>query len=77
MTNLVGYMGHLPPPWPSLSFASKTAHRPAQVGELIDAIVTKVETATSDQSRSEGATDTDVPAKEGQAEERAWELFTG
>ena len=70
-------MGHLPPPWPSLSLASKTAHRPAQVGELTDAIVTEVEAATSDQSCSESATDTDVPAKEGQAEERAWELFTG
>ena len=47
------------------------------VGELIDAIVKEVEAATSDQSHSEGATDTDVPAKEGQVEERAWELFTG
>ena len=38
------------------------------VGELIDAIVTEVEAATSEHSHSEGATDTDVPVKEGQAE---------
>ena len=47
------------------------------VGKLIDAVVKEVEAATSDRSHSEGATDTDVPAKEGQAEDRAWELFTG
>ena len=29
------------------------------------------------QSHSEDATDTDVPAEEGQAEEGVWELFTG
>ena len=44
-------------------------------GELIDAIVKEVE--TSNQSNSQGATDADVPAEEGQAKERAWELFTG
>ena len=38
------------------------------VGELIDVIVTEVEAATSEHSRSEGATDTDVPVKEGRAE---------
>ena len=47
------------------------------VGELIAAIVTEVEANTSGQSHSDGTTDPDVPAKEGQAEERAWELFTG
>ena len=44
------------------------------VGELIDVIVKEVE--ASNQSNSQGATDTDVPAEEGQAKERAWELFT-
>ena len=47
------------------------------VGELIDAIATEVSAATSDQSHSGGAPDTNVPAKVGQVEERAWELFTG
>ena len=45
------------------------------VGELIDVIVKEVEAAN--QSNSEGATDADVPAEEGQAKERARELFTG
>ena len=45
------------------------------VGELIDAIVKEVEAAN--QSNNQGATDTNVPAEEGQAKERAWELFTG
>ena len=45
------------------------------VGELIDVIVKEVE--ASNQSNSEGATDADVPAEEGQAKERARELFTG
>ena len=50
--------------------------RPASpVGELIDVIVKEVETAN--QSNSQGATDADVQAEEGQAKERAWELFTG
>ena len=44
------------------------------VGELIDVIVKEVETAN--QSNSQGAADAGVPAKEGQAKERAWELFT-
>ena len=47
------------------------------LGELIDVSVKEVEAATSDQPHSEGATDADVPAKEGQAKEGAWELFTG
>jgi hypothetical protein len=42
---------------------------------LIDVIVKEVEAA--DQSNSQGAADADVPAEEGQAEERAWELFAG
>ena len=45
------------------------------VGELIDVIVKEVE--ASNQSNSQGAADTDVQAEEGQAKERAWELFTG
>ena len=45
------------------------------VGELIDVIVKEVETAN--QSNSQGAADADVQAEEGQAKERAWELFTG
>ena len=45
------------------------------VEEFIDVIVKEVETAK--QSNSQGATDADVPAKEGQAKEGAWELFTG
>ena len=45
------------------------------VGELIDVIVKEVEAAN--QSNSQGATDTDVQAEEGQAKEGAWELFTG
>ena len=45
------------------------------VGELIDVIVKEVETAN--QSNSQGATDADAPAVEGQAKEGAWELFTG
>ena len=46
------------------------------VGELIDAIATEVSAATSDQSHSLGARDTDVRAKEGKSEKMAWELFT-
>ena len=45
------------------------------VGKLIDVILKEVETAN--QSNSQGSADTDVPAEEGQAKERAWELFTG
>ena len=45
------------------------------VGELIDVIVKEVE--TSNQSNSQGATDTDVQAEEDQAKEGARELFTG
>ena len=45
------------------------------VGELIDSIVKEVE--TSNQPNSQGATDADVQAEEGQAKEGAWELFTG
>ena len=45
------------------------------VGELIDVIVKEVEAAH--QSNSQGATDADVPAEEGQAKEGVWELFTG
>ena len=44
-------------------------------GELIDFIIK--ETATSDQTNSQGATDPDVPEEEGRAKEGAWELFTG
>jgi len=39
------------------------------------AIVKEVE--ASNQPNSRGAADTDVQAKEGQAKEGAWELFTG
>ena len=39
------------------------------MGELIDAIVTEVETATSNQLNSEVVIDTDVPAQAGQAED--------
>ena len=50
--------------------------RPASpVGELIDVIVKEVE--ASNQPNSQGATDTDVQAEEGQAKEGAWKLFTG
>ena len=45
------------------------------VGELINVIVKEVE--ASSQSNSQGATDTDLQAEEGQAKERAWELFAG
>ena len=45
------------------------------VGELIDVIVKEVE--ASNQPNSQGATDADLPAAEGQAKEGAWELFTG
>ena len=45
------------------------------VGELIDVIVKEVETANK--SNSEGAADADVQAEEGQAKERARELFEG
>ena len=45
------------------------------VGELIDVIVKEVE--TSNQPNSQGATDADVQAEEGQAKEGAWELFEG
>ena len=45
------------------------------VGELIDVIVKEVQAAN--QSNSQGATNTDVPAEKGQAKEVAWELFTG
>jgi len=49
---------------------------PASPAEkLIDVIVKEVKTAN--QSNSQGATDADVQAEEGQAKERAWELFTG
>ena len=47
----------------------------SSVGELIDVIVKEVQAAN--QSNSQGATDTDVPAEEGQAKERARELFEG
>jgi len=47
------------------------------VGELLDAIVKEVETATSNQPNSRGAANADVQAEEGQAKEGAWELFTG
>jgi len=43
------------------------------VGELIDVIVKEVE--ASNQSNSQGTADADVQAEEGQAKERAWELF--
>ena len=45
------------------------------MGELIDVIVKEVETAN--QSNSQGAENADVQAEEGQAKERAWELFEG
>ena len=45
------------------------------VGELIDVIAKEVE--ASHQPNSQDAADADVPAEEGQAKERAWELFTG
>ena len=45
------------------------------VGVLIDVIVKEVE--ASHQPNSQGAADADVPAEEGQAKERARELFTG
>ena len=35
------------------------------------------EVEASNQSNSQGATDTGVQAEEGQAKEGAWELFTG
>ena len=45
---------------------------PSPAGELIDVIVKEVE--ASNQPNCQGATDPDVPAKEGQARERAGEL---
>ena len=45
------------------------------VGKFLDVIVKEVE--TSNQPNSQGTTDADVPAEEGQAKEGAWELFTG
>ena len=45
------------------------------VCRLIDVIVKEVEAAH--QSNSQGATDANVQAEEGQAKEGAWELFTG
>jgi len=47
------------------------------VGELIDTVVKDVEAATSNQPNSQGAADTYVQAKQGQAKEGASELFTG
>ena len=47
------------------------------MGKLIDAIVKEIEATTSSQPDSEGATDTDVLAKVGQAKERTGELFAG
>ena len=44
-------------------------------GELIDVI--KKEVKAPNQSNSQGITDADFPAEEGQAKEGAWELFTG
>ena len=41
----------------------------------IDVIVKEVEAAN--QSNSQGSSDADVPAEEGQAKEGAWELFKG
>ena len=41
----------------------------------VNGIVKEVE--TSHQPNSQGATDTDVQAEEGQAKEGAWELFEG
>ncbi len=65
---------------PAISLAKSVAHledgSPASpVGELIDVIVKEVEAAN--QSNSQGATDADVQAEEGQAEERARDLFAG
>jgi len=40
-------------------------------------IVKEVEASASHQPNSQGATDANVQAEEGQAKERAWELFTG
>ena len=45
------------------------------VGELMDVIVKEVETAN--QSNSQGSTDPDVQAEEGQTKEGARELLTG
>ena len=68
------------PFWPLPALAKSVARledgSPASpVGELIDVIVKEVETAN--QPNSQGATDADVPAEEGQAKERAGELFAG
>ena len=66
------------PFWPLPALAKSVARledgKPASpVGELIYVIVKEVETAN--QSNSQGAADTDVQAKEGQAKEGARKLF--
>ena len=67
------------PFWPLPALAKSVARledgKPASpVGELIDVIVKEVE--ASNKSNSQGAEDADVQAEEGQAKERARELFT-
>ena len=76
VTNLVQLQGA-----PATAFAISATHFEegfphSPVGEPTGTIAKEVEVATSDQSHSLGATDTDVPAKEGKSEEMAWELFT-
>jgi len=54
---------------------TKVNGHPRSLHLIVNVIVKEVETAN--QSNSQGATDADVPAEEGQAKEGAWELFTG
>ena len=71
VTNLVWLYGA-----PATAFAISATHFEdgsphSPVGEPTGTIAKEVEVATSDQSHGLGITDTDVPAKEGRAEERA------
>ena len=54
---------------------AKISGHPRSLHLIVNIIVKEVETAN--QSNSQGATDTDVQAEEGQAKEGAWELFEG
>ena len=54
---------------------AKINGHPQSLHRIVNVIVKEVEAAN--QSNSQGAEDADVQAEEGQAKERAWELFTG
>jgi len=54
---------------------AKINGHPRSLYPIVNVVVKEVEAAN--QSNSQGAADTDIPAEEGQAKEGAWELFTG